>query len=241
MKKIKICGHRGFFEKYPQNTLPSFEAAIKLGCDRIEYDLHLTADGRLAVCHNPTVDSTSNGTGEIAKMTFAELRKLDFGSWKSERFAGIRIPEFCEVLDLANRLNPQLFHLVELKVDSLDYAEQVLGELFERKMTGRFTLVSFHLDLLRELKKRHREIMVHGNPSTRLKEFNYEDYRIFDSVGIHRDNVTAEVVAGFHSVDTQVDAWPVDTAEEFRRQAAFGVDSVTSNNPELVLAERDRK
>ena len=61
MKKIKICGHRGFFEKYPQNTLPSFEAAIKLGCDRIEYDLHLTADGRLAVCHNPTVDSIPLG------------------------------------------------------------------------------------------------------------------------------------------------------------------------------------
>ena len=240
MKKILVCGHRGFALKYPQNTLPSFEGAIAAGCDRIEYDLHWTADRRLVVCHNPTVDSTSNGTGKIAEMTFDEIRKLDFGSWKDARFAGTPIPEFREVLELTNRLNPKLFHLVELKVNSLDYAEHVIRELFRYGMAGRFILVSFHLDLLREIKKRHPDVLVHGNPNTSLKEFDYEDYRIFDWVGIRRDNVTAAIVAGFHSVGTPVDAWPVDTVEEFRLQAANDVDSVTSNDPETVIAERDK-
>ncbi len=239
MKKIQICGHRGFSAEYPQNTLPSFRAAAELGCDRIEYDLHQTADGHLVVCHNGTVDETSNGSGEIKKMTFEELRKLDFGIRKSEKFAGTVIPEFHEVLDTMNRISPNLFHLIELKVDSVEYAEKVLAELFKRKMTGRFTLVSFHLELLKTLKERHGEILIHGNPPMSQKEFDYEDFRIFDSVGLYIPNVTKEVVQGFHSVGTLVDAWVVDTPEEFRRQAANDVDSVTSNKPKVVLEARD--
>lgn len=239
MKRVLICGHRGFPEKYPQNTLPGFRRAIEIGCDRIEYDLHLTADGHLVVCHNPTVDNTSNGHGKISEMTFAELRKLDFGSWKGSQFAGTMIPEFQEVLELANTLNPHLFHLVELKVDSPDFAELVLRELAKWDMAGRFTLVSFHLDLLREMKRRHPDVLIHGNPNPTNGQFNYEDFRMFDSAGLHRSNITAEVIKGFHSVGTMVDAWPVDTAEEFRRQMDFGADSVTSNNPEALLAERD--
>ena len=235
MKKIFICGHRGFPAKYPQNTLPSFAGAIAVGCDRIEYDLHWTADKRLVVCHNSTVDATSNGTGNIADMTFDEIRKLDFGSWKSEEFSNTPIPEFCELLELTTSLKPDLFHLVELKVNSIDYAEAVLRELDRYDMSGKFTLVSFHLDMLRELKARHPQIFIHGNPRTSIKEFDYEEYRIFDSVGIRYDNLTAEVVAGFHGVDTQVDAWPVDTVEEFRNQIANGVDSVTSNDPETLI------
>lgn len=239
MKKVLICGHRGFPEKYPQNTLPGFRRAIEIGCDRIEYDLHQTADGRLVVCHNPTVDDTSNGHGTIREMTFAELRKLDFGSWKGSQFAGTKIPGFQEVLELANALNPHLFHLVELKVDSPDFAEQVLLELAKWNMAGRFTLVSFHLDLLREMKRRHPDILIHGNPVPANGQFDYEDFRMFDSVGLHRTNITEEVIKGFHSVGTMVDAWPVDTVEEFLRQIDFGADSVTSNNPEVLLAEQN--
>lgn len=243
MKKIQVCGHRGFPEKYPQNTLPSFEAAVQLGCDRIEYDLHWTADHRIVVCHNASIDETSNGKGEIASMTFEELRKYDFGSWKSEQFAGTPIPAFEEVLELTNAKNPHLFHLVELKVDSLPFAETVAEELLRRNMTGRFTLVSFHLDLLKEMKRRHPEILIHGNPDCALETFNYEDYRMFDSVGLWRDRVTPEVVRGFHAVGTQVDAWTIDNEDEFLKQQENGVDSVTSNNPECILncAERIRR
>ena len=107
-------------------------------------------------------------------------------------------------------------------------------------MGGRFTLVSFHLELLKEMKIRHPEILIHGNPDCGLPDFNYEDYRMFDSVGLWRERVTPEIVRGFHSVGTQVDAWTVDHEEEFLKQLENGVDSVTSNNPECILncAER---
>lgn len=236
MNTILICGHRGFPEKYPMNTLPSIEAAIKIGCDRIEYDVHWTSDRKIVVCHNATIDDTSNGKGEIASMTFDELRKYDFGSWKSEHFAGTRIPTLDELLDLANKLNPKLLHLVELKVDSVEFAEAVIAELRCHNLDGRFRLNSFYLELLKEMKIKHPEITIHGNPpEMKSDDFDYEYYRLFDSVGLWRDRVTPEVVRGFHSVGTEVDAWTVDTEEEFLKQLKNGVDSVTSNNPELII------
>lgn len=235
MSKILICAHRGFPEKYPMNTLPSIEAAIKLGCPRIEYDVHWTSDRKIVVCHNATIDDTSNGKGEIASMTFDELRKYDFGSWKAERFAGTVIPSLAEVLDLANKLNPKLLHFVEVKVESVVFAEAVIAELYSHNLKGRFRLNSFHLQLLKEMKKRHPEIMLNGNPDMSLSEFSYEDYRLFDSVGLFRDRVTPEIVQGFHSVGTEVDAWTIDSEEEFLKQLKNGVDSVTSNNPELIV------
>lgn len=148
-------------------------------------------------------------------MTFDELRKYDFGRWKSECFAGILIPAFEEVLDLANEKNPSLFHLIELKVDSIEFAETVVAELLRRNMGGCFRLVSFYLDLLKEMKKRHPEIQIHGNLDCSSPDFNYEDYRAFDCVGLWRGCVTPEVVRGFHSVGTQVDAWTIVMKKNF--------------------------
>ena len=238
--RIQICGHRGFFEKYPQNTLPSFEAAIRLGCDRIEYDLHYSADRKLVVCHNFQIDDTSNGKGLIAEKTLEELRSYDFGSWKDTAFAGTRIPLFEEVLDLATKLNPNLFHLIELKLDSLECGEEVIAILRRRNMVGHFTLVSFHLEMLRELKRRHPDICIHGNPTAPLT-IDPLYFRAFDSVGLHLSLLTPEVVKQFHHLGVWVDAWTVNDLETFSRVEGYGVDSVTSNNPEILIDYQRRR
>jgi len=55
--------------------------ALEAGATALELDLHATADGELVVCHDPTVDRTTNGTGAIAALTLADLRKLDNAYW----------------------------------------------------------------------------------------------------------------------------------------------------------------
>lgn len=70
MSKRKFCSHRGFNAVAPENTLPAFAAAVALGADEIEFDLWPTADGQLAVCHDPSVDRTTDGKGTICDMTW---------------------------------------------------------------------------------------------------------------------------------------------------------------------------
>lgn len=98
MKYPRICAHRGFNTIAPENSMPAWGAAVALGADEIEFDLWSTKDGVLVSCHDSSLDSVSNGSGQICEHTYDELLKLDFGSKYSEQFRGLKIPTFEEIL-----------------------------------------------------------------------------------------------------------------------------------------------
>lgn len=94
----RVCAHRGWSSAMPENTMPSFAAAIALGADEIEMDVRFTRDGVPVINHDPVLERVSNGTGILEDHTFAELKQLDFGIHKGEQFAGVRIASLEEVL-----------------------------------------------------------------------------------------------------------------------------------------------
>ncbi len=96
---IYVAAHRGWCDKYPENTLEAFRAANDLGVDQIEIDVRVTKDNHLVIIHDTTVDRTTNGTGLVRDLTLAELKKLDAGSYKGAEFAGCRIPTFVEFME----------------------------------------------------------------------------------------------------------------------------------------------
>lgn len=98
---VVVISHRGEHLHHPENTIPAFEEAIRVGADFIEVDVRTTADGKLVLSHDATVDRCTNGHGPISAMTFAQVEALDAGIKAGPEFAGTRIPTFDEVLDLA--------------------------------------------------------------------------------------------------------------------------------------------
>ncbi len=94
----RICAHRGFNTIAPENSMAAFGAAVAMGAEEIEFDLWFTKDGEIVSCHDDTLDRVSNGTGKIYEHTYAELQGLDFGSKFSEKFKGIKILKFEEIL-----------------------------------------------------------------------------------------------------------------------------------------------
>lgn len=94
----QLIAHRGGTVGVPENTLASFNNALVLGADALEFDVQRTADGVLVVIHDETVDRTTNGTGAVGNLTFEEIRALDAGD-------GERVPTFEEVLVLAGENN----------------------------------------------------------------------------------------------------------------------------------------
>lgn len=93
-----LCAHRGAMSTHPENTIPAFEEALRLGAQMIEFDVQLTKDGALVLMHDATVDRTTNGKGKVADLTLAELKALDAGVKVDAKFAGRRIPTFEEAL-----------------------------------------------------------------------------------------------------------------------------------------------
>ncbi len=94
----RTCAHRGFNTVAPENSMPAFGAAVAMGAEEIEFDLWYTKDGEVVSMHDPDLDRVSNGTGNIWDYTLEELRRLDFGAKRGERFAGLKIPTFEEIL-----------------------------------------------------------------------------------------------------------------------------------------------
>ena len=94
---MEIFAHRGFSSQYPENTMIAFRKALEAHADGIEMDARLTADGRIVIMHDPTVDRTTNGTGKVRDLTLAEIRALDAGVKKGMVFENERVPMLEEV------------------------------------------------------------------------------------------------------------------------------------------------
>ena len=94
----RLCAHRGFNTVAPENSMPAFGAAVALGAPEIEFDLWTTKDGVLVSCHDRWLERVSDGKGLIYDYTYEELLRVDFGCKHSEKFKGLRIPTFEEIL-----------------------------------------------------------------------------------------------------------------------------------------------
>ncbi|WP_245189716.1 glycerophosphodiester phosphodiesterase [Lunatimonas salinarum] len=98
-----LCAHRGAMSTFPENTLPAFQEALRLGAEMIEFDVQLSKDGALVIMHDADVSRTTNGKGKVADLTLDQIRKLDAGSWKGPEFDGLQVPIMEEVLDIMPR------------------------------------------------------------------------------------------------------------------------------------------
>ncbi len=122
MKRIILAAHRGDRAHAPENTLPAYKAAIALGVDGLEVDLHTSLDGVTFMMHDRSFDRTTNGSGATHEKCWEEISALDAGAWCAPKFVGTRIPTLEETLQLAAD-TPGLLMNWELK----DYPE-IVGE-----------------------------------------------------------------------------------------------------------------
>lgn len=94
----RVCAHRGFNTIAPENSMPAFGAAVAMGAEEIEFDLWWTKDGEIVSIHDKRLERVSNGEGFVYEHTLEELKQLDFGVKFNEKFAGMQILTFEEIL-----------------------------------------------------------------------------------------------------------------------------------------------
>ncbi|QDY89503.1 glycerophosphodiester phosphodiesterase [Arthrobacter sp. UKPF54-2] len=123
-----VYAHRGASGAFAEHTRAAYLQAIADGADGVECDVHLTRDQHAVLLHDANLDRTSDGTGPVADRTLAELRQLDFSSWK-----GARIPEEY------GALSEQFLTLPEL-LDILRGAGREIGLAIELKHPSPYQL-----------------------------------------------------------------------------------------------------
>lgn len=122
-----IFGHRGALEYAPENTLAAFELCARTGVD-IELDVWATRDGKLVVMHDSTLDRTSDGHGNIADKTLAEIKRLDAGAWFHSDFRGEPVPTLDEVFE---RVRATERHPIAIGLDMKAVNATIMREVVE--------------------------------------------------------------------------------------------------------------
>ena len=149
--KSEVIAHRGFAGLYPENTMAAYNNALHNGATALETDISISSDGYRVLCHDATVDRTSNGTGTITALPFAYLRTLDFGSSFNTRFAGERIPELSELLNLCKYYGVKCYP--ELKnLRSTADIDLVVSDIYAAGMESTTVVQSFNLSDLTYLR-----------------------------------------------------------------------------------------
>lgn len=122
----RLCAHRGFNAVAPENSMPAFGAAVALGAEEIEFDLWSTKDGVLVSCHDDNLDRVSDGSGQIYEHTYEELLQLDFGIKHGEKFKGVRIPTFEQILQ---KFAGRVIMNIHVKIWDCDFKDPMIEEI----------------------------------------------------------------------------------------------------------------
>lgn len=152
-QNVHSVNHRGYSASAPENTIPAYILSKQMGFTYAEADVSFTSDGVAVLLHDATIDRTSNGSGSISAMTYAEASKYDYGSWKNTKYTGTRIPTFEEFIILCKRIG--LHPYIEMKKNGA-YTQAKIQALVEMVkncgMDGKVTWISFSADYLRYVK-----------------------------------------------------------------------------------------
>ena len=253
----RIFGHRGAAGVAPENTLPSFALAAALGAAYLELDVYATADGEIAVMHDPLLERTTDGSGPVSAHTWAQLAGLDAGYHFTHdgrtfpyRGQGVRIPRLRDVVREfpAHRLN------IEIKQGGASVADAVLDVLRLTAGLDRVLLAAEHDDIMHCIRDavgdRVATSMCVGEVVDFVGRLQRDDWHGYLPAGqalqippAHAgiELVTPASVAAAHRSGLEVHVWTINDAVEIERLLDLGVDGVMSDLPGLVVTAVRRR
>lgn len=248
-----IIGHRGAAAVAPENTLVSFERAIKEGAHGIEFDVRLARDLVPVVIHDPSLRRTALREGAISTLTSDELREVNVGAWFNhsfpalarEEYARATIPTLAEVFELFTTGDAILY--VEMKcapTEASAIAAEVVNLVREYGLSRRVVVESFMLSAVAEIKRIDPSIrtaalfepkLVPPSPSMRRIFAEAAECRA-DELALHRLLATRRTTTEAKRRGLSVAVWTVDKPSWLQRARDYGVHAIITNNPALMVS-----
>ncbi len=235
MSKFLKIAHRGYSQILPENTIPAFLKAVESGADMIEFDVHLSRDGRTVVIHDNDVDRTSDGSGFVKDMTLQELKELDFNFLKIPYPGKISIPTLEEVIDA---VPAHIILNIELKNCPHKYEgieEEVIAILKRKNSFNRVIISSFDHFALEKVKKTSPKIKT-GMLYEGGWIFFRDEVRHLDVYSIHPaiDTIDVQQLQWARSQGLQVYPWVAKNIKDILFLKKYNIaDGVMVNNLEL--------
>ncbi|MFF2481725.1 glycerophosphodiester phosphodiesterase family protein [Paenibacillus sp. NPDC058071] len=243
MEPLKIWAHRGASAYAPENTMAAFELAVQQHADGLDITIHRTKDGEIVVIHDDKIDRTSNGTGDVADYTLAELQMFNFNAGFEEQYPTAEIPTLRQVLEFVKT------HGLELNIEenvifsdhdraaiSLDAAKLVQ----DHGLTERVSFSSFNHQSMARIKQSVAEIQTGLLYLEGL--YNGEEYaKTANASALHSFfiSVTPEMVSQAHNAGVRIHAWTVNEVAAVKSMIDAGADVIITDCPDICADLRD--
>ncbi|MBR4859217.1 MAG: hypothetical protein IKU08_08540 [Clostridia bacterium] len=154
-----LTAHRGFSSIAPENTAPALIEAGKAGYYAAEFDIVPTADGIWVLIHDDTVDRTMNGTGEVEKLTYAEIKEMTIDSGNGiENYPDLRISTLEEALEIC--IEYSMRPMIEIKGGTADDMQSVLDIVNAKGVKDSAIIIDFNKDRLTAMRALDSDIVL---------------------------------------------------------------------------------
>lgn len=241
---LVITGHRGAAGLAPENTLSSIEKALEYPVDRIEIDVQQSSDGVVILMHDETLDRTTDGSGEVRGLTWAELQALHVLDAEGAATAE-GIPSLAAVLDA---IAGQRTLVIEVKQGG-DYhpgiEENIVALIQERQAASWCILHSFNDAVLEKVDGLMPELRLHKLLVAQTKGLSVvydggfhwgsaEDYAFVDEVSIMWQFANRGFIEEVHALGKKVNVWTVNDVGDAGDLVHLGVDGLITDRPDVV-------
>ncbi len=234
----RVCAHRGFNTVAPENSMPAFGAAVAMGADEIEFDLWPTKDKEVVSCHDRKLDRVSDGTGFIYDYTYEELLKFDFGSKFGEKFKGLRIIKFEEILKKLSChtiMNIHIKTVVKGQKTDEDYLKKIIDLIYQydaQKHVYFMTGDDLMMEQLRDLAPEICRCMGAGGGRWEIvdRAIKYDCQK----VQLFKPYFNQEMIDKAHANGIRCNVFFADNPEEAQKYLDMGIDTILTNDYNLI-------
>jgi|GEM_PF-131754 len=225
-RPVLMALHRGASRYAPENTLPAFEKAVRLGADLVELDVRTTRDGTFVLLHDADLDRTTSGRGPVRWVTSQIVAELDAGRWFAPVFSGTRVP----TLEAFLAWSPMQ---VGLYVDAKDIPPEVLADILKRHRVTDRAIVYQTPEYLARLKGIDSRIRTLA-PLTKVGGIEELAAGLGPyAVDVPWEYLSPSVIERAHRAGTKVftDAPDQAVVQEYVRAIGWGVDAIQTDCP----------
>ena len=219
-----VAAHRGDWSASTENGMPAMRSAVAQRADYLETDVRLTKDRQLVLMHDARVNRTTNGYGQVANKTLAQIEAMRLND-------GSRVPPLRRLLTMAKPTGVHL--LIELKAMGGLASFRALADLIRGFGSDRVRITSVHTELLDTLASVAPGIEQGIIATTLLTPAEVAPY---DSVLINFNHMTVEWL---ESMTLPVYAWTLNDEQQWSASHADELAAVITDAPALFLPWRE--
>lgn len=230
-----IIAHRGASAYAPENTVASVKLGWEIGGDAVEVDVQFSLDQNIVVIHDDDTERTSGEKIVVREATLGQLKTLDFGRWKGEKYKGERIPTLSEIVALVPR-GKKLF--VEIKSD-LSLVPILEREFKDNPKLDHLFFMAFDYETITAVKKLFPQNKAYWlcsdlpeNPQAVLEKVKHAG---LDGLDVDYSLITRKLMSMANELDLEILCWTVNDPKKARELSTLGVSGITTDIPDQIL------